>query len=122
MCEQDTVCCKVTQFINVVTVPNCATHFTIAVKFCHAYLRLCSTDVAEISFLSQLETYYMGKQSMTHRLMGVWMVLVICSYTAAHVREHERPGDDGRSETEGSDAEDGDDPAQWYEHGLVRFI
>ena len=50
------------------------------------------------------------------------MILVTCSHTTAHVCEHERPGDDGRSETERSDAEDGDDSTQWYEHRLVCFM
>ena len=54
--------------------------------------------------------------------MAVWMILVTCSHTTAHVCEHERPGDDGCSETEGSDAEDGNDSSQWYGHRLVCFM
>ena len=54
--------------------------------------------------------------------MGLWMILVTCSHTTAHVCEHERPGDDGCSETEGSDAEDGNDSSQWYGHRLVCFM
>ena len=79
------------------------------------------TDL-EISLLLQLDTYFVRKLSVTHEVMGVWVILVIFSHTAAHVREHERPGDDGRSETEGSDAEDGNDSSQWYGHRLVCFM
>ncbi len=35
------------------------------------------------------------------------MVTVVCSHPTADVREHERPGDDGRAEAEGGAAEDG---------------
>ena len=113
MCEQAV---KVTQFVNIVTVLNCATQFTVVVKFIgrDAHLRPCSTDVAEIILLLQLETYFAKNQFVTRGLMGVWTILVICSHTAAYVRQHERPGDDGRSETERSDAEDGDVASQWY--------
>ena len=85
------------------------------------------TDL-EIGLLLQLDkplnivVYPIRKLSVTHEVMGVWMILVTYSHTAAHVREHERPGDDGRSEAEGSDAEDGDDSSQWYGHRLVCFI